>query len=174
MNGALNPNIATALYYTFSTIAQALAATMALLAAFAMYRLKALDDEARDVAQLAQDQTGGGSSVRAQLIKSDWPSVIAAIDERVKAVPGGRNDIIPLKSRIAQLATIILWVKVALWVSLALTGLVTAGSVAILATVPQVTSNDCATALLQTGVVATVICLLAYGWLLRQAFRRAA
>jgi len=34
--------VADALYYTFSTIAEALAAAMALLAAFAMYRLNAV------------------------------------------------------------------------------------------------------------------------------------
>jgi len=35
----------TALYYTYSTIAQALAAAMALLSAFAMYRLNAISNE---------------------------------------------------------------------------------------------------------------------------------
>ena len=47
----------SALYYTFSTIAQALAAAMALLAAFAMYRLKTIDDESSHAADLIKGTT---------------------------------------------------------------------------------------------------------------------
>jgi hypothetical protein len=51
----------TALYYTFNTLAQALAAAMALLAALAMYGLKGIDDECRSLELLLEQDSGGGT-----------------------------------------------------------------------------------------------------------------
>ena len=48
-----------ALYNTFSTIAQYLAAAMAFLAAFAMFRLKYIEDECRGAAETIDKITGG-------------------------------------------------------------------------------------------------------------------
>jgi hypothetical protein len=53
--------IGTALYYTFNTLAQALAAAMALLAALAMYGLKGIDDECRSLELLLEQDSGGGT-----------------------------------------------------------------------------------------------------------------
>jgi hypothetical protein len=53
--------VANALYFTFSTIAQALAAAMAIIAAFAMYRLKAVKSAVFLVALLLVGCNGGAN-----------------------------------------------------------------------------------------------------------------
>jgi hypothetical protein len=172
MHDAVHASLVTSLYYTFSTIAQALAAAMALLAALAMYRLKALNDEARDAGQLAQDITGGGYSLRSHFIKSDWRALVLSIGERQKATHGANDDVTVLKSRIERLATIMSRVQIALWVSLAVTAIVLISSVAVLASVPHLRGDACAVVLLRVGVIATSFCILVYCWLLFEALRR--
>src|SRR5271163_2118114 len=101
--------LATALNYTFSTIAQSLAAAMALLAAFAMYRLKGFSDDCGALGHLMESETGGGTYLRAYCYVGDWRGMLAAQHTRLeqKRAAGGQYQqaeyIRVLPSRIAML-----------------------------------------------------------------------
>jgi len=166
---------ATALYYTFSTIAQALAAAMALLAAFALYRLKAINDECLQSALVMESDSGGGTSVRAPAYASNWAEVRQELERRVRDGQGGdwtRETVPPRLARLERLLKAHSRVLTALWVSLALTGLVAAWSVYVLAKVPGIVTSGHADATLNAGVVTTAACLASYVWLVYEAFRR--
>ena len=160
----------TAVYYTFSTIAQALAAAMALLAALAMYRLKGIEDECRALGLLMEQDTGGGTYLRAYCYTSDWKGMLRAQQERVEQVQNVAQHVVALPARITILMTVTDRIRSALWISLILTALLMGGSVAILADVPMIVFADYDGCALRTGVGATVLCLLTYGWLIWVCF----
>jgi hypothetical protein len=158
----------TALYYTFSTIAQALAAAMALLAAFAMYRLNAIEAECMGGAEVVDRIMGGGLDLRRHFAVFEWSKFLAAL----KASSGSGSPIsVAMTSRIERLQAASKRIKLALWVSLALTALVMGGSVAALAYVPVICSTGNARTALGFGVALFVVCLLAYGWLIFESLR---
>jgi hypothetical protein len=163
----------TALYYTFSTIAQALAAAMALLAAFAMYRLGVIGGECFDSAVFMEAETGGGIKVRVLARQSDWAGVRSEIESKVQqqAYRYLHEDMLARLARIDYLRAVHRRILIALWVSLGLTASIMACSIAVLAHVPYIYSSCYGQMTLDAGVVATVVCLLAYLWLLIEAFR---
>jgi hypothetical protein len=159
-----------ALFYTFSTIAQALAAAMAILAAFAMYRLKGIDDESSGAAITIESQTGGGDYLRRYSLVSRWNKCLEAADRRI-AETGSGAEVIALREQLRQLRTASGTIRRALWSALAATAVVMTGSVAALAYVPAICRATLAPQALQCGVVGFAVCLAAYGWLIRQSFR---
>jgi hypothetical protein len=164
----------TALYYTYSTIAQSLAAAMALLAAFAMFRMNAIGAECLHSAVAMEGDTGGGSGVRVLAISSDWSGVRKEIEERVKGqtYQYRKDEMLSRLDRIDQLLTANRRIVTALWVSLGLTALVVALSVGVLANVPVISASEHARSWLNAGIGATVASLLTYIWLVIAAFRR--
>jgi hypothetical protein len=159
-----------ALYYTFSTIAQALAAAMALLAAFAMYRLKAIDDESAGAAVMIESLTGGGAPIRQHSLLSKWTKALEAIDRRIaEAKPG--PEALALREQLADLRKAAGDVRRALWLALTATAIVMTGSVWALAYVPTLVKLGWGPSALGWGVVGFGACLLIYCWLVWQALR---
>ena len=168
-------SLETALYYTFSTIAQALAAAMGLLAAFTMYRLKGLDDEGRKLAELVELNTNGGTGLRPYYYRSDWLGLLASGElqrRREQATPQLVAEIIdPLLTRIRRIHKASQEIRCPLWSSLGMTATVMALSIGVLSLVPRIVIGSLAGSVLSVGVLATVLCLVAYSWLLVEAFR---
>jgi hypothetical protein len=158
-----------ALYYTFSTIAQALAAAMALLAAFAMFRLKAIDDECLGAAKTIDSMTGGGMELRQHYSVSDWTKFVEEVDRRV--TDAGRNvpTVTAALERIDRLMQAEKAIRSELWLSLILTAIVMGSSVAALALVPLIVNVGVAPLILGLGVVAFGVCLWAYVRLVRES-----
>ena len=160
----------TALYYTFSTIAQALAAAMALLAAFAMYQLKAIDDECHKAALIIEGDTGGGITIRQFAAGSRWLEVLTEARRRIEKTPGFAQVASELVKRIELLLKVHRSILRALWTALAITAIAMAGSVWVLAVVP-VMSADAACLALKVGVAAFIACLVTYLWLIWVSFK---
>lgn len=166
----------TAPYYTFSTIAQALAAAIALLAAFAMYRFR---DFRRELVFQAEKLRSSYSPSNSEVIiehihASAWRPVLDAFNEQENASNGVVDYSTRIRKRLRTSIASIRAVERALWVSVAATALVIVGSVAVLAYVPSICSNGHASAFLNSGVAATTLCAGTYGWLLISAFRSGA
>jgi hypothetical protein len=162
--------VENALYYTFSTIAQALAAAMTLLAAFAMYRLNAIDEESRGAAFLIESGTGGGVPLRTHYLLSHWDKCIEAASSRIAATGAG-PEMVALREKIRQLRNTAHALRRVLWIALIATALVMTGSVEVLAYVPSICVAGLARQTLGWGGAGFAICLLTYCWLVWQAFR---
>jgi hypothetical protein len=158
-----------ALYYTFSTIAQALAAAMALLAAFAMYRLKGIDEESAGAASVIESITGGGVALRQHYLLGHWKKCMKAADERIEIAP--LREVLTLRTQLLQLRLAARGTRMALWGALGATAVVMAGSVAALAYVPEICGTGFARPVLTAGVFGFGVCLAAYTWLVWQSFR---
>jgi hypothetical protein len=158
-----------ALYYIFSTRAQALAAAMALLAGFAMFRLKAIDDECLGAAQTIDSMTGGGMELRQHYSVSDWTKFVEEVGRRV--TDQGRNmpPVAAALERINRLMQAESAIRSALRLSLRLTAIVMGGSVAALAIVPLIVGVGVAPLFLGLGVVAFGVCLWTYVRLVRES-----
>lgn len=161
----------TALYYTFSTLAQALASAMALLSAFALYRLSAINDECVKLATLLEGDTGGGTTVAAMAYVGNWAGVVAEIKRRLQSGTGDANVVSARCSRIDLLISAHRAVQNALWFSLGLTAVVVAAAITVLAKTPCITVSGNAPIALYAGIAATVACLASYIYLVFEAFR---
>jgi hypothetical protein len=162
--------VENALYYTFSTIAQALAAAIALLAAFAMYRLKGIDDESSGAAIMIESATGGGAPLRQYSLVSHWSKCVEAADRRILDARAG-PEVVALRNQLVQLRIAARGVRRAMWIALAATAVVMAGSVEVLAYVPALVQTGLARKALGWGVFGFAACLLTYCWLIWQSFR---
>jgi hypothetical protein len=161
----------TALYYTFSTIAQALAAAMAILAAFAMYRLQGIDDESRDASILIEGLTGGGDYLRRYSYLSQWTKCLEIASARIEAWHANKDEVFAIRDQLRQLRLAAAAIRRALWPALGATAVVMAGSVVVLTYVPAICRAGGAQQALCSGVVGFAACLLLYGRLIWQAFR---
>jgi hypothetical protein len=161
---------ASALYYTFSTIAQSLAAAIALLGAFVLYRLQTLNAEIerRSDALLgkvtaAKDQ----SEMTEAAAKRDFASVFEMSSVRL-TVPDRQVDYARrrLKALLNHERSLMRW----FWVATFLTvGLITA-SVIVLSRTPWICSlPDGATISLDVGIGWFLACLGSYALLLQRA-----
>lgn len=151
----------TVLYYTFSTIAQALAAAMAILAAFAMYRLQGIDEESRAAAVLIEGLTGGGDYLRRHSYLSRWRDCLEAAGDRIEITTGGSKDAaIALRNQLLQLRLAAAALRHALWPALGATAVVMMGSVVVLTYVPAICRAGGAGRALCSGVVGFAACLL--------------
>jgi hypothetical protein len=162
-----------ALYYTFSTIAQALAAAMALLAAFTLYRLQSIDTQCVGAAEnlrIANIVTDPAILAHANL--HEWQKYVGAVRKRVPVAPSDRREIyegvLTLLPRLIRQAAAI---RRVMWISLGLTAIVMGASVWALAEVPMLCVNHWAGAALYWAVMGFAACLIAYLGLLLTAFR---
>lgn len=165
--------IAAELYYTFSTIAQALAAAMALLAAFALYPLQGVDTQCAGTAEsLRQANVFSDLLVFAYASLHDWPRFLSAIKERDSGVAANRRLYEGVVALLPKLIGKAVAVQRAMWISLAVTAVMMAASVWMLAEVQWLCATGWATAALCGGVAGFIVCLAAYLSLLFIAFRK--
>src|SRR5437016_2359740 len=143
----------TALYYTFSTIAQALAAAMALLAAFALYALQTIDSKCAGATEIIKGRNIiPNASVDAHARVHDWHKYFEAITSLNLQVDANRrlyDYVVPVFSGLLADDKAI---RTALWQSGVATAVVMAGSVAALALVPVICRFGVAGVTLGIGV----------------------
>jgi hypothetical protein len=75
----------TTLYYTFSTIAQALAGAVALLGAFVLYKLQSIDRELNDAVDTISMPWQDDAVIQQFLAAGDLAAVVSEIGRRVAA-----------------------------------------------------------------------------------------
>jgi hypothetical protein len=159
----------SALYYTFSTIAQALAGTIAFLAAVVLFKLQGIDSELREHAEHALNKLGNDEGIGAHFVHAHWGPFVAAIPrESFGVLPGlgslaGRISAL-LKDRDKLVATLKLSVPLTLGVIVA--------AVVALALVPVLKcSLWLSIPALVIGVVAFGYCIFSYRGLIAALWR---
>lgn len=164
----------TALYYTFSTLAQALGATIAFLAAVALYTLNAIDAYCKASASALEAQTGGGVDIRVAAIEGDWTRVALGVRNRLPNVAYLAEEAELRLGRLDQAVRSRGRVLVSLGISIITTALVILLSIVVLAYVPQISSGGYSRLVLSLGILATSACLFADLGLARETFRGSA
>lgn len=160
------------LFYTFSTIAQTLAAAIALLGALVLYRLQRISEALESGMFQVIQPYPLNAAAQLSLAEEQYAEVLVYLNTIQPDNPGlaatvhylGRKrrveTLISLRSELRQ------WLKI----SLALTVVVIAAAVIGLATVPWIARTATApTVTLVVGVGAFVGCLVVYAFLARKA-----
>jgi hypothetical protein len=156
--------VENALFYTFSTIAQTLAAAIALLGAFALYRLQSIGASLRDLADsVIQPYLPNDTA-----LKLSGEEKFAELDEYLRNTPpanpqsanapfysGKRSAFADHVATRASIQCLLKWV-------LATTVMVISGAVAVLGVTPTVVSVGAPTAVLVVGIGAFIGCLVFY------------
>lgn len=169
---AWTSTVDTALYYTFSTIAQTLAAAIALLAAFALYRLQGLLNTI-EITSLELANGFQGEDLLALLstrLDGDFIEFERLMSEPPKYATSIHAE--PLVSRrrtfsaaLRQASSIRRWLNYSLAVSAA----VILGAIIVLTRVPTIAISPSGNLVLCGGIVGTGVCLIAYYGLIRKA-----
>ena len=161
----------TTLYYTFSTISQTLAGAIALLGAFALFRLQSLNHALEDVSLTVVNCYSSSpecDDVARLHNASRFADVIAFTRAHPFTDPSAKTPYVA--SRCEQLPLLLAqWKAVHCWlrISLALTVGLIAASVAVLALTPRVAGLPLiASITLIGGWLWLVLCLIAYAKLL--------
>lgn len=146
------------LYYTFSTIAQSLAALMGLLSAFALFRLQSIDAELRDRGSALIRGFAGEHKLNDLLAKEKYSDFIKAYDEHIATLTISfaayeKANIDRLRILIPQRPSIVSSLKWAFSVA----ALTMALSVFVLNSVHLLKANQ---SLLWAGTAAFCLCLL--------------
>jgi hypothetical protein len=163
----------TALYYTFSTIAQALAGTVAFLAAVVLFKLQGIDSEIREHAEYALSISGREVAPTGHYANARWPDLVAAIAVRVKERSPELAGLQDYLDRINVLVQARLQLVSALRVSVPLTLAIMIGAVGTLALVPILKcSSWLSIPALAIGAVAFGACVATY-WKVIAALWRA-
>ena len=151
----------TALYYTFSTIAQALAGAIAFLAAVVLFKLQGIDSELKELADVIEDAFGVGNELISEhYTQGHW-------DEMLSAIPAGAfNDDIRRRvacSRVRALLQAREKLVAALKLSVPLTLGVIIAAVIVLPFAPRLNESVCLSLLfLGAGVAAFTGCIVSY------------
>lgn len=163
----------TSLYYLFSTIAQTLAAGIAILGAFALYRLQAMNSEiAERSSTIAQFASGArGLVVREAHVHGKFHEVLDATED---VDPGMTAELnyqvsaarVRLATLLAQRRSLRRYFSISFWLS---GGLLTS-SLIVLATVPEINAvrGGAATAEV-VGITWFVLCIGTYAELIWSA-----
>jgi hypothetical protein len=166
----------TALYYTFSTIAQTLAAAMALLAGFALYRLQGLSKVLEDTSLTILEAYVGADHGRLNALRvgaqfADFRDNYRTMTpiHAVTAEPYAAR-----RRTFEDALTTVARVRKYLNSALLLTVFVILAAVSILANTPALASSQYAGLTLGLGTVATAACLVMYGALVRVTLPRTA
>ena len=158
---------ATSLYYLFSTIAQALAAAMALLAGIALYALQRIDAQcegAHRALHAANFPLTSELWTHAHL--HEWPEYLAALPASIEGrglLPAGREVFGSMRLLLPKLLRAETQVRADLWISLGLTAVVMIGSVWVIAQVPWLCSAGYGGAAEVLGIVGFSACVFVYG-----------
>ena len=155
----------TALYYTFSTIAQALAAAIALLGAFTLYRLQLLAAAMPEAASILKTHTTANrADVDGAFIVADYTKVFELV--RAADAKSQRTEIragLEKFSRIlGEKRAVIRTFQSALLASV----IVILGSVIVLALTPSIARSGSPVLVLVAGCVSLGFCLGLYARLL--------
>ena len=164
----------SALYYTFSTIAQCLAGAIALLGAFVLWRLETLHAEKSQRSEQILAPLSGSArdeDAKAAYARGDFASVLD-ISQVVITRPEPRvaYSRMRLKAITAHETSLMRWFWIALFTSVATISL----SVAALAATPRILEAGFGDETLAAGVGSFVACLLTYALLMRAALRSTA
>lgn len=161
----------SALYYTFSTIAQCLAGAIALLGAFVLYRLETLHAEKANRSEAILAPLGGTDrreDANAAHARGDFASVLeisqVVITRPDPAIAYARRR---LKAIGAHERSLMTW----FWICLVLTLGTISFSIAALAVTPRLLRAEIAEETLGTGLSIFFACLGSYALLLRNALR---
>lgn len=159
-----------ALLYTMTTVAESLGSAMALLAAFALYRLQSISNEmvadSSNVADAIGLRRTPPDRERLTLLASasDWEQFLALMSElrrslvqdSVDVAVRARMDRLPISYRHRR------QIVTALCVALALTAVVMTGALTVLAAASHLPADSCLGAAPWAGVVGFVLCLVSY------------
>ena len=159
-----------ALYYTVSTIAQALAAAAAILGAFVLYRVQLLGAEMQEAAATARTHSSTPAAVAIEItgafVRGDYESVLSLTKANQGHSPATELEAawVRLERAINSKKTLVRSFIVALLSSFLIVG----GSVAILAFTPLIVQRSFPWVWLVVGVLAFIGALLSYARLLAQ------
>lgn len=155
----MEPN-ATTVYYTFSTIAQTLAAIVAILAAFAVVRLSDLATRLRDQLRSLAGHCQYPELFYASLTEGDFEGAMGQIPE--DSLGGGDDHLVMMGC--ARTALERERILSALWLSFVIAGLVIAFSIANLIFAEAITTNGTRVwVFLILGFIGLLICLMVVG-----------
>jgi hypothetical protein len=160
----------SALYYTFSTIAQTLAAAIAVLGAFALYRLQSMNAELSERSStLAKAPAGArGHGVREMHVHGRYEEVLESIEDFDPGATAEFNYQVTaarerLSTLLRQRRSMRRYLNIAFWVS---AGLLTS-SLIMIATAPKIATMPHAPAIaLTVGIVWFVVCIGTYAKLI--------
>ena len=154
-----------ALYYTFSTIAQALAAAIALLGAFTLYRLQLLQAAMLEADTILQTHTSANrAAIDAAYIVADYNRVF----ELVRAADA-KTQLTEIRAGLEKFSRLLGEKRSVLrtfQVGLVASVLVILGSVIVLSFAPLIVRSGLAALFLAAGCVSLGVCLGLYGRLL--------
>jgi len=158
-------DLVSAVTYTFSTIAQALAGAVALLGAFALYRLQTIDQQMFNLGRHLLDSFSDRSDIVDDFYHGRYETFIPSVDahERTHSWAANQKHNWTRFNRLKQLygsrTRLIPSLKTSIWLSLYTMG----ASVAALSLVSKIVA-DCrlATGCLSAGVLLFVVCLFWY------------
>ena len=154
-----------ALYYTFSTIAQALAAAIALLGAFTLYRLQLLQASMLEAATILRTHTSANrAAIDAAYIVADYNRVF----ELVRAADA-KSQLTEIRAGLEKFSRLLGEKRSVLrtfQVGLVASVLVILGSVIVLSFAPLIVRSGFGALFLAAGCVSLGVCLGLYGRLL--------
>jgi hypothetical protein len=168
------------LLYTMSTVAESLGSAMALLAAFALYRLQSISSQMQDDASKIVDSTGRWPDGPQSQKNFEYWTLLAGAENWGRLLPlidevrrqRGENEIdAPVRARINRLHTNYergIAVRCWLWVALILTAVVMAGSVLALAHPDYLARHPCLD-VPKLGAHGFCLCLVSYVGLIWQS-----
>lgn len=160
---------ASTLYYTFSTIAQSLAAAIALLATFVLYRVQALNGEIERRSDALLElgfETGVRTKAQDARARGDVRGFLEITSVQI-TTPNERVDY--ARRRLKALFRHEVSLMRAFWVSVVVTVALIGASVVGLSRVPEICEAGLDAMLLDATLWWFVACLLSYAWLLRAA-----
>ena len=156
----------TAVYYTFSTIAQALAGAIALLAAFVLYRFQLLNGEmersAAHVRGFASGNTRHWMDIALLEGRPEEMLAIAAHAESGTLAGIGQEQIKASQTRLAALQSRKACLSRRFWVALGLTAALVAFAVLVLSLTPCIARAQLLGTALAAGVIWCWACLASY------------
>lgn len=162
---------ATTLYYLLSTIAQSLAAAIALLATFVLYRVQALNAETERREDALLDlgyETGVRTKAQDARLRGDVKGFLEITSVQITA-PNEKVDY--ARRRLKALYRHEGSLMRTFWTSVLLTvGLIGASVVAI-SRVPEIVDRELYAVVIDATLWWFGACLLSYAWLLRAALR---
>ena len=159
----------TALYYTFSTIAQTLAAAIALLAAFLLYRLQSLNSAVEHCMLMIVQHYGGPDRMQLDELSAQGKHPEFLAYHKANPAPSGDIHTLTPRQRLETLLAHRDSVFRAFYLSLWLTVGLLAASVAVLVFTPALRSNaKCAEIIFAIGGIWFLGCLGSYAFLVKK------
>lgn len=161
-----------ALFYTFSTIAQTLAAAIALLGAFVLYRLQTLNAELEDAGLSVIQPYLPNQEARRLVAQRDYAGLIKFLTETPPRDAGEANNpfISSKRNRLPFLVALKGQLHCLLKFALAFTVVLIAAAVVVLASTPAIAASPGVVwGVFAVGIAAFLACLSVYAVLILKA-----